>query len=138
MNWRSVKIINRAKEIIIIPNNILGKETIHNLSRPDPIHALTVQIGFSYDDSPEKVKKILAETAKNTEGILDEPAPEPLTLSYDDFAITYGIKFHVRDYADSKQIRDAFMTRIYEASRKAGIRIPFPVHEVYLKENDSE
>jgi small-conductance mechanosensitive channel len=56
-NWRSVKIINRDNELIIIPNNILGKEKIKNLSRPNPFHTEMVSIGFSYDDHPEKVKK---------------------------------------------------------------------------------
>ena len=137
INWRSVKIVNRYNELIIIPNNILGKETIHNLSRPDPLYALTVRIGFSYDDAPEKVKKMLLDVAGNTEGILNEPPPKALTVSYDDFAITYELKFYVRDYSDSKTIRDAFMTRVYDAAGKAGIRIPFPVREVYLrKEGD--
>ncbi|MFT4666600.1 MAG: small-conductance mechanosensitive channel, partial [Gammaproteobacteria bacterium] len=53
------KIINRDNELIIIPNNILGKEKIKNLSRPNPFHAEMVSIGFSYDDHPEKVKKVL-------------------------------------------------------------------------------
>jgi small-conductance mechanosensitive channel len=58
-NWRSVKIVNRFDELIIVPNNVLGKEKFKNLSRPNKIHAEFVTIGFSYQDNPAKVKEVL-------------------------------------------------------------------------------
>jgi small-conductance mechanosensitive channel len=48
-NWRSVKIVNRFDELIIVPNNVLGKEKFKEF----------VTIGFSYQDNPAKVKEVL-------------------------------------------------------------------------------
>ncbi len=73
INWRSAKIVNRFNELIIIPNNALGKERIKNLSRPSKVHAELVQIGFSYDDDPNKVKEVLLEIAKASENVLANP-----------------------------------------------------------------
>ncbi|WP_075342460.1 mechanosensitive ion channel family protein [Tenacibaculum agarivorans] len=70
MNWRSVKILNRFNELIIIPNNTVRKERIKNLSRPSKIHAESIEIGFSYKNNPKKVKKVLVDTCTKINGIL--------------------------------------------------------------------
>ena len=110
INWRSVKIHTRFNEQIIIPNNMLGKEKIKNLSRPNKIHAELLKFGFSYDDSPDKVKKIILAVASQNDKILTNPEPTVLLLSFDDFAITYGLKFFVKDYEDIVLLRDEIMS----------------------------
>lgn len=132
-NWRSVKIVNRFNELIIIPNNNLGKEQIKNFSRPSKIHAELITIGFSYDDDPEKVKNVLLEIAKKIEGILAEPEPIPITISYDDFSITYGLKFYIKDFEDQILLKDRLMTQIFREAAKNKIRIPFPIREVIIR-----
>jgi len=131
-NWRSVKLINRFNELIIIPNNVLGKEKIKNFSRPSKIHAELITIGFSYQDKPLVVKEILLDIAKNTAGILDSPAPTPLTISYDDFYITYGLKFYIKDFEDQIMLKDRIMTKIFEIAEKRQLNIPFPITEVKI------
>ena len=136
-NWRSVKIVNTFNELIIIPNNTLGKEKIKNLSRPSRVHAELVTIGFSYQDQPQKVKEILFEIAKKTEGILDAPAPIPLTMSYDDFYITYGLKFYIKDFEDHVLIKDRIMTELFKVAENNGLNIPYPLTEVKIMGNDT-
>jgi len=131
-NWRSVKLINRFNEVIIIPNNTLAKEKIKNLSRPSRIHAELITVGFSYNDKPTKVKKVLLEIAHNTEGVLANPSPVPLTLSYDDFYINYGLKFYIKDFEDQILLKDRIMTQIFAAAEKSQLNIPFPISEVKM------
>ena len=38
---------------------MIGKETLVNMSRPTKAHAESHVIGFSYDDPPNKVKRVL-------------------------------------------------------------------------------
>ena len=136
-NCNSVKLVNLSNELIIIPNNKFGKDQIKNLSRPNKRHAEMVTIGFSYQDDPVKVKKVLLEVANKTEGILDTPQPIPLTLSYDDFYIKYGLKFYIQDFQDLLIIRDRLMTEFYNAAKVNGITIPLPTAIEILKNGDS-
>ena len=136
-NWSSIKIVNRSNELIIIPNNRFAKEQIKNISRPSRIHAELITIGFSYKDDPIKVKKILANLASNTEGILNTPKAIPLTISYDDFYITYGLKFFIKDFEDMLFLRDRLMTQIYDEARIHKLTIPFPIRDVIIREDKS-
>ena len=129
-NWRSVKLVNRFNELIIIPNNMLGRERIKNLSRPSKIHAELITIGFSYNDNPHKVKQVLLDIAKNTEGVLASPESIPLTISYDDFYITYGLKFFIKDFEDQIMLKDRLMTQILDAATANQLTIPYPIIQV--------
>lgn len=134
INWRSIKIHTRFNEQIIIPNNMLGKEIIKNLSRPDKVHIELLKYSFSYDDSPEKVKAVLFEIAQKNERILAQPEPAVFTLTYDDYSITYGIKAHIRDYEDIILLRDEIAISVYATAKENGLTIPFPRQEIDINE----
>ncbi len=132
INWRSVKVHTRLNEQIILPNNMLGKEKIKNLSRPNKIHAELLEFGFGYNDSPEKVKSILLEVAKNNPNVLSEPLPIPITISLDDFAITYGLKFYIKDYQDVIVVRDEIITSVFNAAEENQLTIPYPRQDISI------
>ena len=135
MNWRSVKIVSRFNELIIIPNNAIGKERIKNLSRPTKIHADMIEIGFSYKDEPVKVKEALIKATILIEGVLKTHPPVAITLAYNDFYINYGLRFFISDYQDQLKIKDSVMTAIYQVAKENNLTIPYPIQELYLKNN---
>ncbi|MEL7314693.1 MAG: mechanosensitive ion channel family protein [Cyanobacteria bacterium J06559_3] len=131
INWRSVHLVTRERELLIVPSSILARDVIRNYRRPLKLHVEPVIIGFSYDDPPNKVKRVLIGAALETEGILNQPTPEVQTISYDDFAITYKVRLYLPNYENVPRIRDEFMTRIWYAARRNNLTIPFPIRTVY-------
>jgi small-conductance mechanosensitive channel len=75
MNWRSVRVRTRARDLVVVPNSVIGKETLINLSRPTRTHGETHTLGFSYDDPPNKVKRVLSRVVLSTRGVLADPPP---------------------------------------------------------------
>ncbi|MDX2097757.1 MAG: mechanosensitive ion channel family protein [Leptolyngbyaceae cyanobacterium bins.59] len=131
INWRSVRLQTFEWEMVVIPHKLISSEIIRNFSRPLRIHAERVRIGFSYNDPPNLAKQVLRTTALETEGILTEPEPQIFTISYDDFAITYEVKFFIEDYGSLEEIRDRFMSRVWYASQRNQLNIPFPIRTLY-------
>lgn len=131
INWRSVRLQTFEHEMVIIPHKLISSDVIRNFSRPRRIHAERIQIGFSYGDPPNLAKLVLRTTALETEGILAQPAPQIFTLSYDDFAVTYEVKFFIEDYGDLEEIRDRFMSRVWYAAQRNSLTIPFPIRTLY-------
>jgi len=132
ISWRSVKIHTQFNEQIILPNNLLGKEKIKNLSRPSKIHAKLITFGFSYDDAPEKAKQLLLNIAIQNPKVLDNPPPIAVVLSMDDFVINYGLKFFVDDFEEILIINDQIISSVYKAAKKEGLSIPFPRQEIEI------
>lgn len=134
VTWRSVHLRTRDRDLVILPNSMLSKETIRNYSRPTRVHAEYYEIGFSYDDPPNKVKRVLQRAALATRGILSDPSIQVRTISYADFAINYQVRFFLEDFQRLPEIRDEFSTRIWYAAKRNGLTIPFPIRTVYKTE----
>ncbi len=131
INWRSVHLLTRELEMLVIPNAVLAGATIRNYRRPQRLHVEPVDVGFSYDDPPNKVKKVMKETALATKGVLDKPEPVIQTISYDDSSIAYRVRLFMSDYDKVPQIRDEFVTRVWYAAERYGLNIPFPIRTLY-------
>ncbi len=131
MNWRSVRVRTRARDLVVVPNSVIGKETLVNLSRPTRVHAETHVLGFSYDDPPNKVKRMLLQVVQATRGVLAEPPPVIRTQNYAAYSIEYQVRFFIEDYASQMEINDDFMTRVWYAAKRDGLTIPFPTQTSY-------
>ena len=131
INWRSVHILTRELEMLVIPNAVLAGATIRNYRRPQRLHIEVVEVGFSYGDPPNKVKQIMKEIALATKGVMDRPEPVVQTISYDDSSIGYKVRLYLADYDRVPQIRDEFVTRVWYAAERYGLNIPFPIRTLY-------
>ncbi|NEQ45863.1 MAG: mechanosensitive ion channel [Leptolyngbya sp. SIOISBB] len=131
LNWRSVRLQTLERDLLVVPNSVLDQQSIYNFSRIDPLHAERYFVGFSYDDPPNFVKQVLKHAANETSDLLDNPAPDIRTISYEDFAITYEVKYYIDDYAKFERIRNELSTRIFYAARRNGLTIPFPIRTLH-------
>jgi small-conductance mechanosensitive channel len=131
INWRSVHIQTGGRELRIVPNVTLYKGAFSNLSRPDDIRTESLQLSFSYDDAPNRVKDVLLSVLRSTSGVLADPAPAVRTLDYADYSITYRVTFSVARQEDLAATRDRVMTRLWYVVRREGLTIPFPIQMEY-------
>jgi len=131
INWRSVHIQTSTRELRIVPNVRLYKGAFSNLSRPTDVRTEVLQLGFGYDDPPNRVKAVLFDLLKTTEGILSDPAPAVRTFEYSDWSVIYRVSFSVARQEDLAATRDRFMTRLWYVVRRAGLTIPFPIQMEY-------
>lgn len=127
INWRSVHLVTRMKELIVVPNSVLAKGQFKNFSRPEPLLSQTLEIGFSYDDPPNKVKRVLETVVRQTPGVLQVPPPVVQTKGYGDYSVNYNIRFYLAEYTKQFEVCDELLTRIWYATRRDELTIPYPV-----------
>ncbi|HKY59767.1 MAG TPA: cyclic nucleotide-binding domain-containing protein, partial [Gemmatimonadota bacterium] len=138
VSWRATKLRTRQNDLVIIPNTQISKDVLINYSAPTRVHAIQQEIGVHYRHPPAGVIAAIEEAADQTDGILKRPRVDVRTFHYGDFAITYQVKYWIKDYADLEDIRNAFMTRIWYAFRRNDIEIPFPIRNVFLQQVTQE
>jgi hypothetical protein len=114
--------------IQVVPNSTLNKETIVNFSRPDPRRTEFIEIGFSYQDPPNKVRQALLELMLKTDGVLVDPMPIVATLDYDDFRIKYRLIYSTAE-ADRWPVRNDLVTRIWYMAKRHRFTMPCAVHQ---------
>jgi len=134
INWRSVTLLNRDEDIILIPNSELANGKFVNFSHPYPRHIERIFFDFSFDDAPYKVKEVLIDAAIATEGILHDPSPDTVLVSYDEFTIRHQVSFFIDHYTDLPKIRDRYMSSVWYAAERGGITFPTRSHEITMLE----
>ena len=130
INWRALRLRTRNNDVVVVPNSHMAANTLQNFTAPDPVHAERVLVGFSYQDPPNKVKRVMLQAAEATPGVLRVPAPTARVMGYGDSSVDYEIRLFTRDFAGLPVILDDFRTRIWYAARREGLNIPFPIRTV--------
>ncbi len=136
MNWRAVRLRTLERDVVVIPNSLMGKEVAVNFTLLDPLHAELIRASFSYQHSPNQVKRMLLETALATPGVIHQPPPHIRVLgyAYDKFAIDYEVKLYTTDYARTEFIRDEVLTRIYYATQRYNFTVPYQTTIFYQRD----
>ncbi len=136
MNWRAVRLRTLERDVVVIPNSLMGKEVAVNFTLLDPLHAELIHASFAYQHSPNQVKRMLLETALATPGVVHKPLPHIriLRYAYDKFAIDYEIKLYTTDYARTEFIRDEVLTRIYYATQRYNFTVPHQATIFYQRD----
>ncbi|MEO1096054.1 MAG: mechanosensitive ion channel family protein, partial [Cyanobacteria bacterium J06638_28] len=132
MNWRAVRLQTIEGNVVIIPNGALGKQTILNYNLPNTARGIWIEVGFSYNDPPNKVKRILRQVLTEVKGVdLDKGFKIVSTGNYDDFFINYRVMFMAANYISAFKARNDFRTRLYYVAKRNGLTIPFPISHIY-------
>lgn len=131
MNWRSVRILTRDEEMVIVPHLVIGQSKVRNYSRPQEIYYVRLILGFSYDNPPNQVKEILMKTCLSTLGVLHDPPPEIKTMEYNSSSIDYEVDFAVANISIEEDVRDRFMSRVWYTAYRSGLEIPYPQRVIH-------
>ncbi len=130
--WRTTKLRTRVNELVTLPNSFLAKEAIVNYSRPDPLYGDTIYFSAAYEAPPNVVKEAAMSVVLAHPSVVRDRLSEIRVHAYADSSITYAIRYWIRDYAGLEIIHNEILSNLWYALRRAGVRIPFPVRDVFL------
>jgi len=127
VNWRSAHIAGIGGVMQVVPNSKLNKETILNFSRPSPSRMMQIEVGFSYQDPPYKVRHALLELIMHTDGVLASPKPTAATVGYGEYSVKYLLIYCTTE-EDRWTVKNELVTRIWYMAKRHGFTMPYPVH----------
>ncbi|RCK81598.1 MAG: Small-conductance mechanosensitive channel [Candidatus Ozemobacter sibiricus] len=131
-NWRATTLRSPERDIIILPNNEIAKKDIVNMSQRPGLLYNDFVIGISYEASPDQVRRALLGACSQVKEICRNPAPRVFMDGFQDFSITYHIRYWFKDGHSPKSVRDQLTSRIWYRLKRDGITIPFPIREVNI------
>ena len=132
--WRSTRIETRRREVITVPNAMLAKEAVTNVTRGGLPVGVELYVSAAYDAPPNKVKAEILEALGEIAGVVADPPPYCGVAGLDDSAIRYLVRAQVKDYAAALAAPDALLSRLWYRFGRANIEIPFPQTVVTMRE----
>jgi small-conductance mechanosensitive channel/CRP-like cAMP-binding protein len=132
IKWRSTLLWTEDSDLLIVPNSQLLDAEVFNFSRPDSVQRMSVKIGFHYRHPPNEVKRVLLEAVRGVAGVRSQPAADCILRDFADSAVVYELRYWIDDYTSHAPIESEVRTRIWYATRRAGLEIPFPIRTIVM------
>ncbi len=137
ISMRATQIITNDNISVIVPNSEFISSTVINWSHSDRNIRFNIPVGVSYNEDPEKIKKLLLEVADENSGVLKNPLSEVLFDKYDDSSINFNLRVWTTEYISKPQVlKSQLYYEIFKRFRTAGIEIPFPQRDIHIKNTD--
>jgi MscS family membrane protein len=133
---RSTKLKTFDNEVINIPNGYLANTKIKNFTQPDFSIRVNVDFSVGYGSDTEKVRKVVLDTIKAIDSVIEEPEPAVQFLKMSDYSLDFKARVWVKSYTEAWSTQLKMTDEIYNTLNKANIEIPFPTRTVITKEND--
>ena len=130
---RATHIITRDEVTMIVPNSALITAEVVNHSRPTTSLRIRVTVGVAYGTDTDRVRSVLLDVARTTEGVLATPDPEVRLEDFADSAMLFALFCWIPNARDDLRVSSAIRFAIDKAFRKAAIVMPFPQREVHVK-----
>lgn len=123
---------------VIVPNGTLLSDKLTNWTLLDRSRRIEVSIGLAYGTEPNRAIEVLDAVARDTPGVVTEPAPTVLFMGFGASTLDFSVRAWTHDFDRWINIRSDMMTRMVDALRQADIEIAFPQRDLHLRSVSDE
>ncbi len=123
---------------VIVPNGMLLSEKMINWTLSSDKRRIDIPVNVAYGNDPGKVLALLAEVAKNAEGVSTNPEPTVLFTGFGVNSLDFSVRAWTDSFDDSVFVRSGMAVGIHAALEQAGIEIPFPQRDLHVKSVDAD
>ncbi|RUY27060.1 mechanosensitive ion channel [Mesorhizobium sp. M7A.F.Ca.US.001.04.1.1] len=126
-NWRSTQLLTPAHNVIALPNSLVAKIGVTNLSGPDESHGLAVTVKMSLTKTPAIIVDTMRMVLLSCTSILQDPSPVVAITSLDAAAIEIELSFRVASLDQRITARNEIFDLVYRHSRSVGVLLAAPL-----------
>ncbi len=131
---RSTIINTLTNETIIVPNNQLVGNSIHNYSYQDSRIIVVNSVQVAYESDLDLVKKVLIEMVEKSPYALKHPRAEVKVMAFEDSGILVELWSWIGEATQKLAAKAWNNLEIWRSFNNAGITIPFPQVDLHVKE----
>lgn len=119
---------------IIVPNKTFITERFVNWTLSDQVTRIVLPIGVAYGTDLEKATRILLQLAAAHPKVMKEPAPWVVFDRFGDSALLLELHVYAEELNHRVDVRHEMNAAILAAFAAEGIEIPYPQHDVHLRQ----
>ena len=133
MKTRYISVAAGDGREFLIPNEDLVTQRVTNWTYSDKNTLVKVNFSTNYDADPRLVCKLAIETAARAERALKSKAPNCLLTEFAEVGMRFSLTFWVSDPSDMDSTKSEVMLSLWDAFKREGIRVPYPVREIRVR-----
>jgi len=136
IGMRSVTVTTWDNQDVIIPNSELISNSFINWTRTDSEVRTVLIVGVSYNADPHQAREVILDAVTMEPRVSLAPrAPQVWLVDFAASSINFRVQYFTNVILFSRlEVQSNVLLAIWDALKEAGIGIPFPQQDVYIKE----
>ena len=134
LSWRAIKLRTMEGDVLLIPNSVASRERLEVFPRPGRPIARTLRVSLEYDQPPATAREALEAAGHDVPGIAAYPEPTAYLKSFDDFSVSYELRYWLEDYARFLELDSQIRERVWYRLGRENIRFAYPLIRQYRYE----
>ncbi len=130
---RATKIRNPDNLVVVVPNNEIMQRDIINYTMSGDDIRLRIPFSVAYESDIDRAKALLKETARQVEGVKLDPEPIVIVRGFGPSEVNLQLRVWILRARERRRIADEITGRAVAAFTEAGLEIPYPRRELYIK-----
>ena len=136
---RSTRLLTRDDVEVSIPNSVMGGAKIINEASGVPdSYRIRVSVGVSYGSDIDQVMEVLLNVGTGQEEVRETPEPRIRFRRFGESSLDFELLCWIENPADRGRVVHELNCAVYRAFAEAGISIPFPQRDLYIKQMPAE
>ncbi|MEN3290578.1 MAG: hypothetical protein V7634_4878 [Bradyrhizobium sp.] len=133
MNTRYISVAAGDGREFLIPNEDLVTQKVTNWTYTDKNTLVKVNFGTNYDANPRLVCKLAIEIAAATARTMKSKPPNCLLTEFTEAGMKFSLTCWIGDPSDMDSVKSEVMLSLWDAFKREGIRVPYPVREIRVR-----
>jgi len=132
---RSTRMLTRDDVEITVPNSVMANAMVYNESGGKWVKfRIRLKIGVAYGSDVEQVVELLEQLAFDHDMVCKSPTPRVRMRGFGDSSLDFELLCWVNQPAERGLVTHQLYMKIYKSLNEAGIEIPFPQRDVWMRE----
>jgi small-conductance mechanosensitive channel len=133
MKTRYISVAAGDGREILIPNEDLVTQKVINWTYSDTNTLVKISFSTSYDADPRQVCKLAADVAAAAPRAVKGKPPNCILVEFTDAGMKFSLTFWLADPDGMDNVKSEVMLALWEAFKREGIRVPYPVREIRVR-----
>src|ERR1035437_7130528 len=133
MKTRYISVAAGDGREFLIPNEDLVTQKVTNWTYTDKNTLVKVNFGANYEADPRLVCKLAIEIAAAAPRALKGKPPNCLLVEFAEAGMKFSLTFWISDPDGMDNVKSEVMLSLWEAFKREGIRVPYPVREIRIR-----
>ena len=133
---RATKIRNPDNLVVVVPNNQIMQRDIVNYTMSGQDIRLRIPFSVAYESDIDRAKELLVDVAHAVDGVKGDPAPIVIARGFGPSEVNLQLRVWILEARARRRIADEISERALRAFEEAGVEIPYPRRELYIRSGD--
>jgi len=133
MKTRYISVAAGDGREFLIPNEDLVTQKVTNWTYTDKNTLVKVNFGTNYESDPRQVCRLAAEIAGAAPRAIKSRTPNCILTEFAETGMRFSLTFWIADPDGMDNVKSDVMLSLWEAFKREGIRVPYPVRELRIR-----